>query len=140
MEVSELYDALPFGQRLCEEGLVRILICISRPVFLSLSLSASLLFLFLSISNIQRVPHAHSSIYLRFSLQSFLPYALSSPVPLTSPHPAGGGYVLSREATRKFVEEALTDEKKCKSSPHGAEDAEIGKYLQSALHVICSIH
>lgn len=37
------------------------------------------------------------------------------------------GYVLSREATKRFAEEGLQDPKKCRSDPGGAEDVEMGK-------------
>ncbi|KAA0187691.1 hypothetical protein HAZT_HAZT006702, partial [Hyalella azteca] len=38
----------------------------------------------------------------------------------------GGGYVLSRGAVKKFVEEALNKPKKCKATEEkGAEDVEI---------------
>lgn len=38
----------------------------------------------------------------------------------------GAGYVLSKAAVKKFVEEGIPDKNKCRQSSGGAEDVEIG--------------
>lgn len=43
----------------------------------------------------------------------------------------GPGYVLSREAVRRFVEIALPDKELCRPENEGLEDIEVGKCMEN---------
>lgn len=43
----------------------------------------------------------------------------------------GAGYVLSKEATKRFVEKGLDDKANCRSDPGGAEDVEMGRPISN---------
>ncbi|XP_063709185.1 glycoprotein-N-acetylgalactosamine 3-beta-galactosyltransferase 1-like [Culicoides brevitarsis] len=43
----------------------------------------------------------------------------------------GAGYVLSKEALKRFIKEALPNSEKCRKHPNGAEDVTMGKCLQN---------
>lgn len=47
----------------------------------------------------------------------------------------GAGYVLSREAVRRFVVDAIPNSELCKTQAYGLEDAELGKCLEN-VHVL----
>lgn len=74
------------------------------------------------------------------NLRHFL-YAYSPEMPIyfgcklkpfvTQGYMSGSGYVLSREAVRRFNEDALTDDFKCWNGTEGNEDVEVGKCLEN---------
>ncbi|KAL3105854.1 hypothetical protein niasHT_026629 [Heterodera trifolii] len=78
---------------------------------------------FVIVENLRFLLMAHSPeepIYFGCKFKPFVEQGYMS---------GGAGYVLSRMALKKFVEEGLPDPKKCQSGEWGCEDVEMGKCL-----------
>jgi len=78
---------------------------------------------FMVVENLRYMVMAHSPlepVWFGCRFKPFTPDGYMS---------GGAGYVLSKEALRRFVEEALPDSKKCKAGHTGAEDAEMGRCM-----------
>jgi hypothetical protein len=76
------------------------------------------------MENLRQFLHAYSPshpIYFGCKLKPYVQQGYMS----------GSSYVMSREAVRRFNEEALTDDYKCWNGTMGNEDVEIGKCLQN---------
>ena len=76
---------------------------------------------FVIVENLRYMLHQYSTdfpIYFGFKYKSIVPEGYMS---------GGAGYVLSKEALKRFVEKALPDPRMCSSSDSGVEDVEMGK-------------
>lgn len=50
----------------------------------------------------------------------------------------GAGYVLSKEAVKRLVEEGIPNKNKCRQSADGSEDVEIGNDIsQRSINTLC---
>ena len=77
------------------------------------------------VENLRRLLKDHDSqkpIYFGRRFKPYIPQGYMS---------GGAGYVLSKEAVRRFVKEGLTNPSKCRVDHGGAEDLEIGQCLQN---------
>lgn len=63
----------------------------------------------------------HYPLYFGFKFKEYVEQGYMS---------GGAGYVLSKEALRRFVEEALPDHNKCNVLPFGEVDVQLGNVCQ----------
>ncbi len=80
---------------------------------------------FVVVENLRHLLHDRSSVDPVYYGRRFKPYVSQGYMS------GGAGYVLSKEAVRKFVEIGLKDPSKCRDDPGGAEDLEMGQCLQN---------
>ncbi len=80
---------------------------------------------FVVVENLRHLLHDRSSTDPVYYGRRFKPYVSQGYMS------GGAGYVLSKEAVRKFVETGLKDPSKCRDDPGGAEDLEMGQCLQN---------
>uniref|UniRef100_A0A336LUX7 Glycoprotein-N-acetylgalactosamine 3-beta-galactosyltransferase 1 n=1 Tax=Culicoides sonorensis TaxID=179676 RepID=A0A336LUX7_CULSO len=80
------------------------------------------------VENLRYALHSYPTTYPIYFGCRFKPYVKQGYMS------GGAGYVLSKEALIRFVEEAIPDPKMCRQDAAGAEDVEIGRCLQN-VHV-----
>ncbi|XP_066260938.1 glycoprotein-N-acetylgalactosamine 3-beta-galactosyltransferase 1-like [Euwallacea similis] len=77
------------------------------------------------VENMRYMLHYHTKtepIYFGFRFKPIVKQGYMS---------GGAGYVLSKEALRRFIQESLPDPHKCKKDNTGAEDVEMGRCLEA---------